>query len=280
MHAADMARRGLKDGDIAQVRSKRGKLNLRVEASAEMREGQVFIPMHWGGQFMSGLGANVLTTSACDPQSRQPELKHAAVQVEKLGLPWQMVAMRKGDALKRMSLLQPLLENFDYAALGLYGRDSELVVLRAAHGTAIADELLAQIDGVLGLDEDVQVMNYRDARRGVSKRALMEDGVLNGVRLTGETAARDWLKEIIAQGADAQALRPWLLAPISAPPAGQTQRGRIICNCLDVSEQEIIHEFKNGLDLTAVQAKLKCGTQCGSCLPELKRLSGQQAVTQ
>jgi assimilatory nitrate reductase catalytic subunit len=159
----------------------------------------------------------------------------------------------------------------------LFGRDDELVVLRVAHPAAVSDDLLAEIDAVLGLDDANEVMNYRDAKRGISKRALMEDGRLLGVRLTGETVARDWLKEIIAQGADAQALRPWLFAPLSAPPAGQTQRGRIVCNCVDVSEQEILAEFRNGLDLSAIQAALKCGTQCGSCMPELKRLVAQPA---
>jgi len=279
MNAADMARRSLSDGDLVRVLSRRGKLSLRVAASAEMRAGQAFIPMHWGRQFMSGLGVNALTSHAFDAISKQPELKHAAVQVEKLALPWQMVAMRKGDAVQRMARLQPLLQHFDYAALGLFGRDEELVVLRAAHSEPVSSELLAQIDLILGLDDEAEVMNYRDAKRGISKRALMQDNKLLGVRLTGETMARDWLKEAIAQGADAQALRPWLFAPLGAPPAGQAQRGRIVCSCLDVSELEIMSEFKNGLDLSAIQAKLKCGTQCGSCLPELKRLVAQPVAT-
>ena len=275
MNAADMARRGLVDGDIVQLSSRRGKLILRVETSAEMRAGQTFMPMHWGSQFMNGLGVNALTINACDPISRQPELKHAAVQVEKRALPWQMIAMRKGDALKRMSRLQPLLKHFEYASVGLFGRDEELVILRTANATALPDELLFEIDAILGLDDPAEVMNYRDAKRGICKQALMEDGKLLGVRLTGETVARDWLKEIIAQGSDAQSLRPWLFAPLSAPPAGQSQRGRIVCNCLDVSEQEILAEFRNGLDLPAIQARLKCGTECGSCVPELKRLVAQ-----
>ena len=279
MNAADMARRGLVDGDIVQLSSRRGKLILRVETSAEMRAGQTFMPMHWGSQFMNGLGVNALTINACDPVSRQPELKHAAVQVEKRALPWQMIAMRKGDALKRMSRLQPLLKHFEYASVGLLGRDEELVILRTANATALPDELLFEIDAILGLDDAAEVMNYRDAKRGISKRALMEDGKLLGVRLTGETVARDWLKEVIAQGSDAQSLRPWLFAPLSAPPAGQSQRGRIVCNCLDVSEQEILAEFRNGLDLPAIQAKLKCGTECGSCVPELKRLVAQPLAT-
>ena len=275
MNAADMARRGLSDGDIVQVSSRRGKLTLRVESSEEMRAGQTFIPMHWGSRYMSGLGVNALMSNAYDPISKQPELKHAAIQVAKLALPWQMVAMRKGDALNRMARLQPLLKNFDYAALGMFGRDEELVVMRVAHAEPVSAGLLAEIDTILGLDDAAEVMNYRDAKRGISKRALMEDGKLLGVRLTGETVARDWLKEIIAQGSDAQSMRPWLFAPLSAPPAGQTQRGRIVCTCMDVSEQEIMAEFKNGLDLPAIQARLKCGTECGSCLPELKRLVAQ-----
>ena len=67
-------------------------------------------------------------------------------------------------------------------------------------------------------------------------------------------------------------LRRWLLAPIAQPPIGSKTRGRVICNCLDVSEDEIIADLNAGLDLPALQEKRQCGTSCGSCLPELKRL--------
>lgn len=280
MNQADMEWRDLADGDIVRISSRRGSLSVRVAASDEMRRGQVFLPMHWGSRFMSGLGANALTLSAFDPQSRQPELKHAAVQVEKLVLSWQMTAMRRGEALSRMDALQPLLAQFDYAALSLYGRDEELVVLRAAHASSAHEALLGKIDAILGLDDEVRMMNYRDVKRGISKRALIEDGKLLGVRLIGETAAHDWLKEIIANGMDATSLRPWLFAPLSEPPQGQLQRGHIVCNCQDVSEQEILREFGQGLNLASVQTKLKCGTQCGSCVPELKRLAAAAATSQ
>ncbi|WP_035383700.1 nitrate reductase [Ferriphaselus sp. R-1] len=270
MHATDMARRGLVEGDLVRVLGRRGQLKLRVTRSDEQRPGQVFLPMHWSSRSMSGLGANALTLGAYDPQSKQPELKHAAVQVEKLDLPWQLVAMAKGEVLPRLERLRHLLDRFDYAALGLYGREEELVVLRAAHNGAVPESLLHELDAILGLDDSA--MNYRDAKRGISKRALLEGGQLLAVRLTGETAARDWLKEIIASGADATALRPWLFAPLAAPPAGQSQRGRIVCNCLDVSETEILAALRDGADFAALQQGLKCGTQCGSCVPELKRL--------
>jgi assimilatory nitrate reductase catalytic subunit len=102
-----------------------------------------------------------------------------------------------------------------------------------------------------------------------------------GARLMGETAARDWLKDLMAEGAAAEAVRAWVLAPLSIPPDGSRKRGRIVCNCFDVSAQEIQDELARGCDLAGLQDKLKCGTECGSCLPELKRLvaATQEATT-
>jgi assimilatory nitrate reductase catalytic subunit len=182
--------------------------------------------------------------------------------------------MRRGDALARMARLQPLLAQFGYATCGLYGRTEPVLVLRVADAAAASDALVAELDRILELDDDSCAMTYLDAKRGVSKRVLVQDGVVVGARLNGETAARDWLKDLMAQGAAADAVRAWTLAPLSSPPTGSKNRGRIVCNCFDVSEQEIQAELAQGADLAALQSKLKCGTECGSCLPELKRLCG------
>ena len=68
------------------------------------------------------------------------------------------------------------------------------------------------------------------------------------------------------------ATRPWLLAPLTQPPAGQAARGKVICNCFDVAEDDILAAFRGGETLDALQTRTKCGTNCGSCVPELKRL--------
>ncbi len=84
LNPADMARRQLQSGDIVRIKSRRGGLVLRVAASEDIRVGQAFLPMHWGSQFMAGSGINALTLSSFDPVSKQPELKHTAIQVEKI----------------------------------------------------------------------------------------------------------------------------------------------------------------------------------------------------
>jgi assimilatory nitrate reductase catalytic subunit len=272
MHADDMARRGLKPGDLARIKSRRGELLVPVEASDDMRIGQAFMPMHWGSRYISGLGVNALTMDQFDAVSKQPELKHAAIQVEKAPLPWHMAVMRRDHAVARMLRIQPLLARFDYASCGLYGRQNPVLVLRIAHAVPLPADLLAEIDRLLDMRDETSIMRYDDPKRGVAKRVLVENGCVAGVRLTGEIAARDWLKEMMAEGVQIAPLRSWVLAPLATPPSGSGSRGRIVCNCLNVSDTQIAAAVSQGADLPELQATLKCGTECGSCVPEIKRM--------
>ncbi len=277
MNTHDMALRRLIDGDVVRVKSKRGAITVRVVASDELRSGQTFMPMHWGSRNMNSSGANALTMPAFDALSKQPELKHAAVQAEKLDLPFQVVALRRfdadhhGDALAFIDDVQPLLAQFDYAHVGLAGRETTVVQVRGYSTAPIADAVLDRLDVLLGMSVE-HTMRYVDTRRRVEKKACIEDGVVQSVCLAGETAAQEWLKNMMVQGASAEAVRPWLLAPVASAPRATPGRGRIVCACHDVSEQEIRNEVATGSGLAVLQAKLRCGTECGSCLPAVKLL--------
>lgn len=153
-----------------------------------------------------------------------------------------------------------------------------MLIFRAAHHAAPDISLIHDIDAILGMNDDQPLLNYHDGKRGISKRILVEPtagGIaqqVTGVRLVGETIAADWLKEVMSSGEFTADIRKWALAPLGAPPAAHAGRGRIVCNCLDVSEHEIMDAVSRGADLITLQNKLKCGTECGSCVPELKRL--------
>ena len=97
------------------------------------------------------------------------------------------------------------------------------------------------------------------------------------MRLSGDVAAKDWLQDWLAQGMTVSHLTRVLLAPSTKPPQGFVARGRVICNCLNISEAEIMNQLKSISSdsqnkLGALQNTLKCGTECGSCLPELRRI--------
>jgi len=283
MHTRDMERRGLKSGDIARITSRRGELTVRVEASDDVRAAQIFMPMHWGSQTMQGAGVNALTTPVYDPASKQPELKHAAVEVKKLDLPHQIVAMRRftsvqsGSAETLRANLQLLLQCFDYSTLTLSGRDDVVVVMRAYAAHPIPESMLQHLERLFELDDASCTMRYVDACRRVEKIARIEDGIVNSVCLAGETAAQEWLKNMMVQGASAEATRSWILAPVREPPHGTFTRGAVVCNCFDVSALEVNAALAGGADLAQLQKQLKCGTECGSCLPELKRMATRRA---
>ncbi|AJE21759.1 nitrate reductase [Azotobacter chroococcum] len=275
MHPDELRRRRLVSGDLIKLRSRRGSLIVPVQADEAVRPGQAFLPMHWGDRFLKGLGTNVLTLPAFDPLSKQPELKHAGVEVEKVELPWQLFALVEGDVQQRFAKLRPLLEEFAYASLTLTGRERPALLVKAASAAAPDATLLAQIDALLGLDEG-PVLAYDDPRRTVGKRVRIEDGRIHAIRLAGETAARDWLKALWEEGKADADLRRWLLAPLSTPPGNAGGcKGKTVCSCMNVSDTAIREGIDRGLDLDGLKQELKCGTSCGSCVPEIKRLLAQ-----
>lgn len=284
LNVSDMARRNLKDGDLVKAANKRGQIVVRVRASESLRPGLAFMAMHWGRHFIDNGGANVLMPQTYDPTSKQPELKHTSIRVEKFDPKWRLVAMCRvapdGDAatvMARLPKLQAWLPSFAHATLGLAGRDNAVIVLRAWMEEPMSAEDLADLDSDIGLQANL-ALRLDDPGRGIQKRAMIEGNTLTVVRLAGEVAAADWLEELMATGASTAEARKWLLAPLARPPVAGKSRGRIVCNCFDVSESEIVAEYKAGCDLKTLQDKKKCGTSCGSCVPELKRLAAATAA--
>ena len=279
MHPCDLRHRGLEDGDLARVSNGRDSLVLRVAAVAGLKKGRAWLPMHWGSRFMHGAGANAFTGPACDPISLQPELKHAPVQVEKADLPWPLAVVRAGegpDALaSSLALLQRarrLLPRFPYASVGLYGRGQPLVVFRAAAEAPLDEAQIREIDALFDLEREEGAIVYADRRRHIGKRALARDGHLLGVRLAGETQALAWLKDAISDDVLDPDLLRWAVAPISTPPAKLLRSSPVVCKCADITQAQIEAGIARGLDLAGLQNELKCGTFCGGCLPEVKKI--------
>ena len=285
MHGADLARRGFMTGDLVCVESRRGALVIPVEASNELWPGQAFLPMHWGSASLGGEGAtgiNALTSPARCPQSQQPELKHAAVRVTKVDLPWRLCAfgfVEDAAALDVRATLRPLLEMFPFASATLIGRERAGVLFRAAAMTPADPALIARIDNAFRLAGS-DVARYDDVRRGVGRRVRVVDGRLAAVRLSGDTAAETWLREWLVSAHDVSELGVLLLLPGAKAPAGFVPRGRVVCSCFDVAETALrdalaVIDGPAVSALAKVQDALKCGTNCGSCLPELKQLAAQ-----
>ncbi|MHC8306444.1 nitrate reductase [Pseudomonas sp. PB3P13] len=273
LHPDELRRHSLQTGDLVSLESRRGALIVAVSSDDSVRPGQAFMPMHWGDRFLKG-GVNAITQPAFDPLSKQPELKHSGVRLEPVNLPWRLFALVEGDVQQHFETLRPLCEAFSYASLSLAGRERPALVIRAASFTAPEPAVMHAFDQCLGLSEG-PVLAYDDPARSIGKRVRIDNDRITAIRLSGETLAQHWLQNLWLEGRADQQLRRWLLAPLSAPPghtstsvAGRT----IVCNCMNVSQDTICAGISAGLDLSGLKQKMGCGTQCGSCVPQIKRL--------
>ena len=80
--------RHIKDGDICEVHSRNGQVRLKVKLTDAVREGVLFIPMHWGKILQNDLNrVNNLTNTIVDPQSKEPDFKFTAVSISKYSKP-------------------------------------------------------------------------------------------------------------------------------------------------------------------------------------------------
>jgi assimilatory nitrate reductase catalytic subunit len=301
MNPQDMERRQLRDGDLVHVTSKRGSIVVPVEASAEIGLSQAFMAMHWGGEYLGGssstghrlAGVNALTTSAYCPGSKQPELKHAAVKILKAELPWSLLAvgwLAEDTALAVREQLRELMDLFPFASCVPFSNSVPLaqatqrsrtgILLRASAHEAPPPELLQRIEALLGL-AGADVLRYADPRRG-QRRAMRlarhgDDAHLEAFLLAGDISAQAWIRTLLQDELPAQAYGRLLLSPGAKAPVAVQSRGKPVCSCFNVTDlqiQECLSEIGGDgpTRLASLQADLRCGTNCGSCIPELKRM--------
>lgn len=301
LNPQDMARRGLAEGDLVHVTSKRGSIVVPLQASEDVAMGQAFMAMHWGPEYLGGLsssgqalaGVNALTTSAYCPDSKQPELKHAAVKILKAELPWTLLALAwlpTESALATREALRALMARFPFASCvpfsnaapltGATGLQRTGVLLRAAAHEPPPEALLAEIETLLNLDEG-SVLRYADVKRGQRRAVRLqrhpEHSTVEAVLLAGDTRAEAWLKPLLQDELPAQAYGRALLQGSAQAPVAMAAPSRQVCTCFNVSESAIQTQLArcrgNASErLAQLQQSLQCGTNCGSCVPELQRL--------
>ena len=277
------------------VTSRRGSIVLPAAADEGLGPMQAYIAMHWGEEFVSGrsargeplAGVNALTTPRYCPRSKQPELKHCAIKLLKAELPWRLVALAwlpDEEALPARRALQALMPEFSHAMCVPFGHQRGGLMFKAAHEGPPPMSLVRRIETLLGLaygSHDAPVLHYEDARRGqrraVRLRRAGDDRRLDAFLLAGDARAEAWLKPLLQDERPVQAYGRQLLQAGPHPPLPTPVRGRQVCTCFNISADQIEATLATcaGDDadrLQQLQDALKCGTNCGSCVPELKRL--------
>lgn len=264
IHPADAQSLGLSEGELARISSPFGSTLLKVSLTDSQTRGSVFAPIHWNEQNTSAGSIGQLVNAILDPFSGQPELKHTPVRLSRVPMHWY------GYLLTR-DLPEQLPDYW------VRVRQNDFWRLELAH-TGYIDNWPALSQLLLPHDAGADWLEYQDPRNNSYRAVRLAEGKLDGVLYIGATPelpGRDWLLSLFAgQELDASS-RMALLA--GRPPGARVDCGKIICSCFQVGEKTLQAAIAEGKTLEQIQQQLKAGSNCGSCVPEIKLLLARKS---
>lgn len=255
MHPADARQLSLVEGDIARVTSTLGSSNLlRVSLDDGLRPGNLFAPMHWTGVYAASARVDALVPAHTDDLSGQPESKHAVVAVTPYDARWYGWCLTRDD-------WQPAADYWARVPMG------SVTLWQLAHAQEFAELSFPQPPG--------EVLSYQDDAAGVVRQAVVQDGRLMSVWFVSPRAderlpSPDWVASLFALDTLSDAQR---FALLSGQDVSADDVGPMVCACFQVGRKTIEAAMAAGADsVEAIGRCCQAGTNCGSCIPELKGL--------
>ncbi|HEY3486971.1 MAG TPA: molybdopterin-dependent oxidoreductase [Gammaproteobacteria bacterium] len=264
INPADAGELDIKATDLACIESRWGSMLGRVAITKDVRPGQVFAPIHWSDSSANSARVDAVVNPVTDPVSGEPEFKHTPVRVRPYRVMWH------GFILAR----EPVQCRFDQYWVQVKGRlfwRYELAGDKPQDWNALKDKLFAP-------DSAAEWLQFMDAAAGRYRGVMLRQNRLQACIFIGPDSAlpdRNWLSSMFEAALITPTERMALLAGI--PADGGADTGRTVCSCFGVGINSILHavQMKKLTTVAAIGSELKAGTNCGSCIPELKSILAQ-----
>jgi len=263
MHPQDALLYGVREGSLARVSSRWGAMVARVQHSGGIARGTVFVPIHWNDQTASDARVGALVNPVVDPVSGEPEFKHTPVSVEEFRVSWYgFILSRKALDLNAVTHWTRI-QGRDFFRYELAGRQ-----LIDDHGN-----WARQLLGVT--DAEADWLEYEDNTGGVYRAVhVLDDRIDMCLFLSSrpDLPARSWLAGLFDKPQLEEIDRVGLL--IGQPVEKTADAGPTVCSCFGVGRNTICGAIRSQKLKTVqeVTACLKAGGNCGSCVPEIKKL--------
>ncbi len=131
----------IKEDDIVEIKSKNGLVRVRANVTDSVREGVVFLPMHWGKKLKNDLNrANNLTNTVVDPLSKEPEFKFTYVSVNKYVKPVEKIII-VGAGAASFRFIQNYREKNEKDEIHVFSKEPNLFYNRVLLPEYITEEL-------------------------------------------------------------------------------------------------------------------------------------------
>ncbi|HEC84307.1 MAG TPA: nitrate reductase, partial [Thioploca sp.] len=259
IHPDDALAADIRDGSLVQVTSRLGQWVGRAKVSDTQQIGNVFVPMHFNAQNSGCARVGALVMPTTDPISGQPEFKHTPVRIVSYRPAWQ------GFVLSKQPLTLPT-ENIDYWVK----IPSDNCWRYELAGETKPDNWADWTHQYLG--EKLEWLEYQDRATGRYRCANIVEGHLNICMFIGKDEnlpSRSSIIALFARDSLTPAERMGLLTGHA-----NDDRDSIVCSCFSVGRNALFKAiYEQGLNTPAqIGEALKAGSNCSSCIPELKGL--------
>jgi assimilatory nitrate reductase catalytic subunit len=201
-----------------------------------------------------------MVNPATDPYSGQPEAKATPAALVRVDYRY------AGFMLSRNAIALP--QSTWWVKPAVTG--GEGVLLASNDGPAAWRDFVHEQAG-----GDDNLSEFLDEPRGIYRAAMFAEGRLELCLFVGPASLRpqwDAAKALLAADTLEERQRRVLLSGQSAD--GVADNGPIVCACFGVGLKLIRDALSDGTakDVAGIGKALRAGTNCGSCLPELKRI--------
>ncbi|MCJ8314961.1 MAG: (2Fe-2S)-binding protein [Pseudomonadales bacterium] len=258
IHPDDAKRLNIQDRQLVQLENNNAKFLAKASIDDEQQKSMIFAPIHWSDAFASAARVDSLVTAIVDKISGQPQFKSTAVQVSADQAKWHALLFCKEN----------VDISFDYWCKNL---------VQQATMYSISDQC----------DEKFIIKRIQNMFKHIKDWVSLTDAATGHIRLAGFESDELTVLMFISPDQDGLVDKNWPAKQIGEKfekaqryqvLIGKDQGdvpdvGAIICSCFQIGENQIKDAVLAGCKTSeALGEKLKCGTNCGSCIPELDKI--------
>lgn len=262
INPTDAQELAITEDQLVEISNQYGRFQGRAQIDGGIRPGELFVPIHWTGQNSSMGRTGAVVNPHRDPLSGQPEFKQTPVTIQPL-------APRLWGTLVITETVTPEALPLDF---WVSSRVDDRKQARGYRYQFADDEGCDWSSWFIELfGPDIQLASYLDRQNDDLRMAVTRNHVIEAVVFQSPTSEglpdAAWATQLLGK---ATSQLNDLLA--GRPPAG-FENGKLVCTCFQVGEKQIQRAWSEGCrTVEALGEALHCGTNCGSCVPELKQL--------
>ncbi|MGY5772769.1 molybdopterin-dependent oxidoreductase [Vibrio antiquarius] len=228
--------------------------NTGIYAKVAIDEGlgfqELFMSMHWAGRYGGESSVNAIVNSVKDPISGQPAFKSSYVEVQDAAVKtYGMFIGTQFDSGK-----------FLYSA---FQAESNLGIWRFAHDKRPKKQSFCRTENSRRITIDIAL-----GWLAVDYDLVGDVRIIRSVLVvSSEPIQTDYTNFTGLIG------KPMELSQLLTITQSQSS-AKLVCSCFRVTDKQIhdAMEKQDCTSLTQLQNKLKCGTNCGSCVSQIKQM--------